>query len=126
MKFTLIAALIAASFSFLLGIFALAKNPNGIPNKNFALFNVALAIWNVGEISSHIYSHQTGLYIYRLSYIGASFIPFYAAVFLWSVANCRLSRVEWFIKWIAIAFAINGVVLNFISGNIIAIGFVPF
>ena len=106
MIFPMVAALIAASFSLILGIFAFSQNHRGEANKNFALLNISLAIWNIGEISSHISNHLVALYIYRLSYIGASFVPYYSPLFLWSVGKCRSIRREKFLMWTAIAFAV--------------------
>src|SRR5258706_5887549 len=106
MPFDLWTAIIAACFCITLGIFAFIKDPKSRANRSFAFFNLTLAAWVPTDLIKYISNHQTALTMYRLSYIGGSFITFAFIVFMWTIAEYKPSWMYRLTKWSAMAFAV--------------------
>jgi signal transduction histidine kinase len=106
MTFELWSAILAAAFCVGLGLFAYAKNPSNASCRSFALLNLFLAAWIPTDFIRYIPDHHTALTIYRLCYIGGSFIAFTLLMFMWSIVGHQSSRIYRLTKWSAIAFAV--------------------
>ncbi|MCB4756254.1 MAG: hypothetical protein LHV69_04365 [Elusimicrobia bacterium] len=106
MPFQIATAIIAGIFCTALGLWVYSRNPQANANRNFALFNCMLAVWNFNEAVVYIENHQWALFIFRLGYVGACFIPFSVLKFLLSIIKRDVAWPEKLIKWLSFAFAI--------------------
>jgi signal transduction histidine kinase len=71
-----------------IGLFVYLKDPKNDVNKNFGLFNVALAIWNSGDLFATLFraNLSTALQADRLAYIASVFFVHFYVRF-----NCSIS-----------------------------------
>jgi signal transduction histidine kinase len=106
MPFILWTEVITALFCLALGAFAFIRNPKSVAVKGFALLNLALALWTPTDFLKQIPDHQTVLAIYRLSYIGGSYIGFSLLMFIWGVLERRRAWGYQAVKGMAFVFAI--------------------
>jgi signal transduction histidine kinase len=106
MSFLLCNELAAALFCAVMGAFAFFHNPTNPANRNFALFNLAMAAWIPSDLIKFIPSHPEALTAYRLIYVGGSFITFTFIRFMWSIAGKKGSWIYEAIKWLALMFAL--------------------
>lgn len=114
MNWHIISALLAGIFSFLLGLFVYFKNKKNILNRSFFIMNIAIAVWNLADISIILSPNNvTALFFDRIAYIGAFFMmPFFVKIiFLFTESYTKPFFKKFFIYILGSAIFLS--ILNF-------------
>jgi hypothetical protein len=72
----IISCALTGILSFLLGIFVYLKDRSSNVNKICMLFNLSVSLWHWGLFARELtYDKATALFLIRLAYVGAVFLP---------------------------------------------------
>lgn len=74
--YTMISCAVTGTLSFLVGIFVYLKNRSSNANKIWMILNFSVSLWSWSLFGRDLaYEKTTGLFLVRLCYVGAIFIP---------------------------------------------------
>ena len=112
--------LMVAVTNSLLGILVYFRGPNNLTNKLFSLFSFGIVVWDLGDLFS-LMSPPVPLAIipltWRISYVGAIFIPALYVHFVFSLSEIKDKRI---ILYLAYAFSAILLFFNFFSSFFIS------
>jgi signal transduction histidine kinase len=106
----IISCAITGTLSILLGIFVYLKSRSSIVNKAFLLLSLSISLWSWSLFGRGLASEKTtALFLVRLSYVGAIFIPSTFFHFVSSLSRVGRSKL------IAISYMVSLAFLFFVS-----------
>jgi two-component system, NtrC family, sensor kinase len=101
----IISCAITATLSILLGIFVFSKNRSSIVNKAFLLLSLSISLWSWPLFGRGLVSEKTtALFLVRLSYVGAIFIPSTFFHFVSSLSRLGKNKLIIFFYMVSFAF----------------------